>query len=1141
MSKRAHLQEITVHRMYGTPFGLHIKNLEPGINVICGPNGSGKTTIAHAIQTVLLRAYAHAKGATVSASLRIGDRNLHFNIDGSRRACTQNGRQIEGPSTPKLIRPDSYHFSLHDLLNADSQGKEFATAILREASGGFDISKAQEILSFSKPTLRPTKTSKALPKAQKLLRSVEGEQKKLFSEKTRCKDLEIRLQSAREAAHRVNLLEKALAWQTAQQAWQEASDALNDYPEVIRKATDMSSVVRDTTRLQDDVSRLNDRCRIKKDSIAELQEKLFQSPLAPNGLPEDVIQTAASRIARLRELDTQCRKIKDDLVGARKTASNAWADLGGAIEAPENLSSNDVGRLRRLTARKTDLDGKREALDALRSILKIDIETDLESESDRLRRTQDAVVQWIAAQRAPVPQWVKLVLIAAMVGSAILSIVYGLTDPPAFAGLAITLLVGLAYIRLLRTRTGSEETQAIRRIDSELADRLNQGDALEVLYSLLKKSGDVDTRQAEQRRWDTTSDQRDQLAAKYDELAQDQQDLAQETGLVVSDADSKEIYALGRLLTWREQTDIVRKLEGQYDHKKAAYESVRAELNAVFSQYNLPAASDVHEANAYLERLRSLDTRWKDNSNQLKRLKTEFNQINESLTRAERNYKKKFEDLNLEPGQIEQLRRYKLTHAEYLKAVEQETKDRAVLDQAYRTLHNAPGFTDALLQQNDLYLAKEDAQTLADQREDLQSQITKIRTEIERAERGNSLETALADVEATREDLAKERDENIACAVGEVLARRLTEHAREMQLPKVFRRAQQNFLKITHGQYALEFDLKDRFGAVDKKQNRNLKLDELSSGTRVQLLFSVRMAFVQEQELEYHLPITLDETLGNSDDERARIIMSTLSEVAKERQVFYFTAQSDEVFKWHQCCGDDINVIPLTDDVRFRQVDPDTLPQILPAIPSSKGLSHKKYGSILRPPRWSGRDHVNSIHLWYLLEDTTELERLLLDGVDHFGPAQALYSNKILNISEKTWKYVEILAKALTAWQTGWKVGRGKPVDQVALEASGAVSQHFMDKTLSVCKNFDGDGKDLLHALRNGHVRGFHTKKIDDLQYYLHEHGYLSLDKKRPDDHIRSDAVMAVASDLAAFELEHTFVNRMLERVATGPFALPHQ
>jgi uncharacterized protein YhaN len=75
----------------------------------------------------------------------------------------------------------------------------------------------------------------------------------------------------------------------------------------------------------------------------------------------------------------------------------------------------------------------------------------------------------------------------------------------------------------------------------------------------------------------------------------------------------------------------------------------------------------------------------------------------------------------------------------------------------------------------------------------------------------------------------------------------------------------------------------------------------LSTGTKIQLMMAVRLAFIEESEQGVMLPILADELLANSDDERSAAMIGALCEISRAgRQVFYFTAQEDEVQRWEE-------------------------------------------------------------------------------------------------------------------------------------------------------------------------------------------------------------------------------------------------
>ena len=139
-------------------------------------------------------------------------------------------------------------------------------------------------------------------------------------------------------------------------------------------------------------------------------------------------------------------------------------------------------------------------------------------------------------------------------------------------------------------------------------------------------------------------------------------------------------------------------------------------------------------------------------------------------------------------------------------------------------------------------------------------------------------------------------------ALGLILSRqkRLVE---EKERPAVIQRASELFHTFTN-----RYDLTYADGAFLAQDGPSrLRLEALSDGTRVQLLLAVRLAFVELNE-SVQLPIFLDEILANADDERADAIIRTVLKIAETgRQVFYCTAQRDELARWQQLGGEAIN------------------------------------------------------------------------------------------------------------------------------------------------------------------------------------------------------------------------------------------
>ena len=88
---------------------------------------------------------------------------------------------------------------------------------------------------------------------------------------------------------------------------------------------------------------------------------------------------------------------------------------------------------------------------------------------------------------------------------------------------------------------------------------------------------------------------------------------------------------------------------------------------------------------------------------------------------------------------------------------------------------------------------------------------------------------------------------------------------------------------------ARAFDLRLRgdgtFVAHDVRQGAERALSELSSGTRMQLLLALRMAWIETREQGGEtLPLFLDEALTTSDEARFAVMAQSLERLAGARE-----------------------------------------------------------------------------------------------------------------------------------------------------------------------------------------------------------------------------------------------------------------
>jgi len=433
--------------------------------------------------------------------------------------------------------------------------------------------------------------------------------------------------------------------------------------------------------------------------------------------------------------------------------------------------------------------------------------------------------------------------------------------------------------------------------------------------------------------------------------------------------------------------------------------------------------------------------------------------------------------------------------------------------------------------------------------------VTELTEEIGNLERGlddardrHDYEEALASREAALAALEDRRAEDLSAEVGHALSQWLREGVAERRRPEVLKRARELLASITLGRYELIMGEGEEanFRALDKETEEGKALEELSSGTRLQLLLAVRIAFVEVEEDGVKIPLLLDEVLANADEHRARAIIETAVALARDgRQLFYFTAQADELAKWREALEaadvewTEVGLIGVAGtaaafDWGGRSVDPAT-------VPDPAGHDHSSYGRLLAVPPFDLWGEIpGGLHLWYLLDDPSVLRSLLAKGISSWG--------QLANFAERAGPGVDPVVRDAYEAAKGRaalagslakarRVGRGRPVDRLALETSGgAVTDTYLDGVTELAQEVGGRAVDLLEIIEereDERVKGFRSNKLDDLRDYFLEEGYLSGREPLSDDEILRRLTADVERLGVGMDVDE--LNAFVRRLAKGP------
>jgi hypothetical protein len=341
----------------------------------------------------------------------------------------------------------------------------------------------------------------------------------------------------------------------------------------------------------------------------------------------------------------------------------------------------------------------------------------------------------------------------------------------------------------------------------------------------------------------------------------------------------------------------------------------------------------------------------------------------------------------------------------------------------------------------------------------------------------------------------------------------------------VFRAADAYFIRFTSGAYSLtmgEGDDTDLF-AVDTATGGVLTLDQLSSGTRVQLLLAVRLAFIDVTERGARLPVILDEALGNTDDTRATAIIDAAIEIAREgRQVLYFTAQHDEIGKWlarlnahnHAPVSSVIDLEAIRASAQTQSSTTFEWDESIFALDSIDPLAtyDDLRGLLSVPPIDLWAETTDGHHVWYFITHPEALVKLHDRGIRLWGQYGALSRASRLEgiATSTTHAKAQARAKVIETVCREWRYGRPRPLTIERLHESGLITPRFWDDVVACAASKAWDGGALITALQNREISGFFRTTTESLENWLREYGHIADDiAPRPDAMIRAAAMSA--------------------------------
>jgi len=1110
---------LTIRRMPGFPErGFALPDLSEGLNLIVGPNASGKTTICRAIRGLLWpETLEDDSPVSLIGTWRDGRTDLLLDLEGNRLTCQRDGAPVENPPLPGSHLANCFTVTIDDLF--DGSDSDLAERIRHEMAGGYNLRAVSEISSLQVPPRLFRQRSEAVERARAEVREIQAEQEKLQREESTLAEVEEQARDASAARARLQRLGDVQQLLDVRLKIVETANALQAFPPDMERLKGNEEAQFDVMR--EDLARQVDALGRARAAADEARTVISEADLPEGGISEGQLAEQRERLSALRDTEGRLARAEESLTEIQAEVGRALADLkhvgeAGRLDAIDLSSFNDLESFHRTAE---DLAQKRCATEAQIEALGETVEV---GSIEQIVQGIGVLREWFESSGATdVDRWNTIITWVLVGVIASVGIALGITSDIWWLILAlVAVAAGVAKI-MVQTQSANA-----RRMCRERYARLSvPAPAAWEIGAVRKCLRRLEELLAEARFAEHRQVQREPLLHTLVLLDRQQElldlqrrDLIGRLGVAPDTSFLALVVMAGRLRSYQEAAT-------QRDSVQARAEQLRLErdertkaVNAFLSAYGLDGAEFAAIAQTRSETLASRAGQHRDARLTLASAERELDAAEEAIGILKQRRRELFEGVGLDDGAGDELenRLARLDDWRGKAATLQDLRNEATrLTERFRDSPNLLETTQAELDAETSRLT-----ALADSYETIVKQVHDIHTRVDKTRGETRLTEAFAAEQDAREALAEVGEAEAFAAAGRFLLDEIETHYEAESQPAVLRQAVTWFGLFARGKYELKVDRNSDDGAVfyarDTTTGRGLSLNQLSRGTRMQLLLALRLAFAAAAEGNTQLPFVLDEVLSSTDPVRFQAIAECLLALVREgRQVFYFTCQPGDAQAWHEVSKQagiadavriDLAKVRDLEQLTSSLLDASTL-EIEP-VPEPDDMDLAAYSEVLGVPGLEPAAGAGGAHLAHVVRDPRQLCTLLRAGINTYGQLRSLvaHGNVDALIDAAALARVDARGQVLDAFADAWHVGRGRALSREVLAKAG-VSDKFIDRVADLARDLDWDAKRLVEALElrgDERVRGFRKAAVEAVRESLMDSRHLD-----PAEPLDEQAVLA--------------------------------
>ncbi len=1118
------LTHLEITSLPGIEPGFALDDIARDVNLVSGPNAVGKSSIIRALRYLVGGAQAGDPAAlALRAVFEKDDERWTVRRTGREVAWERNGNTVERPPLPERDSLHCYWLSMEELLAADERDDVLARELRRALSGGYDLAALRENAPFNVAQRAGQREADTLRKAENGLNNAQREYEELRRQEKKIPQLGEDIEEARADEEKATMLAQALALLDVCGERRQIEAGLQEFPENMDR-------LRGDELQQFDVNDAQRReCKSEIEATGVIRDQA-ERRLKETGLGDDMPARAEieacdeqlNKAARARDQRDQYQTALEQAEAKRKQAGE---NLGGNAETPPQLEPDSVARAETLARQLQDVET---TCAKLENQLSDDCEAPEPRAIEQHTQAAAALRRWLALE-TDMPAALKyglwiaacggaLTIVAALLAAAWIALLCG----AAALGGAVWALTALKVDRSSETRQQFERTGVDAPTAWQRAPVEKRLDEIDIAKIELERQ-QAQAQRHQQLRVDFEGAQKKQAA-----LNKEKEQLAAQLGF----NPSLTAAALDRFVRLAQAYDDA---ANECASRKSAVERLNSEIDSACKAVSAFLGKwNAAPEEASLESLRPRLQELRDRLSRAEEARRDQEEADRALERLQNDVKRydhleaqRYQEAGVEPGEraeltrrIEMLPAWKEQQQRLVEASAREREKRQPLEGQQELLQ--------LVDNNErdaLTAALEQAREGAAKREELQTELTEIRTRLRDAGGDQRLERAMADRDNARAALEKKYDEALFARAATLLLGNVEQEYQTEHEPEALRNARERFKRFTHNAYDLELSQDNAFIARDTKLRATRQLRELSSATRMQLLLSVRLAWTHTLERgRESLPFFFDEALTTSDENRFAQVAQSLEMLARDedRQIFYLSARQHEALLWERATGSAPHQINLA-LVRFPTTSAQPEDYALPdmeQLPQPDEHTPESYAAALGVPLVEPQQSGGAVHLFHLLRDNLPLLYHLMQNwrITTVGQLETLLGSNAAAtaVTDQDWrKRLTGRCAAARAWTAAWRQGRGKCVDRIALEASECISETFMERVVELAEQYKGDGAALMAALRAGEAPRFQNAVKDQLEAWLQENGYIPMQRPLTQEEREHQTLLAASHHAA--------------------------